>query len=327
MVTQLVAKIDGYRQWAFGNVDKENIEWISGWYTFIPNIEGDGTNSFNILYQDGYQLYNQYASPLAGGELAANIPTTESYVCPIKVGAASITWSDINPAGAGIGANYTVDGLFPANICRARKKSIDPYVFTGLDGYSHEMFLLLAYSQGLALHTFFWVYMEPSAGWTRVPGGAAALPLNGELFDIWIPASVNLPQVKWSSGLVQDNDKLLGGSGGGIANLEYTKSETLISLAGEGTGAVLFDQIDITNLIGTNNVMLGFINGFECNVYVGTLATANAGHDFVIDTASAGYPVVTDVYWNGSAAASTVPSTLGDILVGDMVRLYYIVSA
>jgi hypothetical protein len=316
MANKLATKIDSKGHWSCGYIDKEIITWISGWYTYIPNIVGDGFNVLNISYAPGGDLYDQYYTTIAGGSDAGDVTTTETYVCPTQAGA--ILWADVNPAGGGIGLNYNVDGLFPAHICRARKQNYEPFTYLTGDGYYHEMFLLFGYSSGTTTHTFYWAYNDQSTSlWAQVPNSDPSLPGVGELYNIWVPSSVNISQVKWSSGLVQDVDKLTTGDGGGVVSLDYIKTESLIDNVTYLDGSAPFTIIDITSLAGTNDVIQGFCNGIEANVYVGDPAFAAASDDVIVDTTSGGYPAITDVYWNGS-------SSLGDLVLNDIIRLYYI---
>jgi hypothetical protein len=54
-------------------------------------------------------------------------------------------------------------------------------------------------------------------------------------------------------------------------------------------------------------------------VAVKTIISATTDDDVVFDTNSAGYPSVTNIYWNGTTRAT---SNLGDLDVADSIRLY-----
>jgi len=128
MVSKLILKVDGYGKHSIGNVDVENINWITGSYTFISNITSVGGNEFDIIYSsDGY-LYDQYTPAILGGSLASVVPSTETYACPTRASGA-VTWTDVNPAGGSIGDDYVVDNDFmPTHLGRARSKTMSPYV-------------------------------------------------------------------------------------------------------------------------------------------------------------------------------------------------------
>ena len=326
MAFTLIEKVDGYGKRTYGNVDVSNIDWITGSYTYIPNLTSVGGNSFDIAYTAGGDLYDQYSPVIDGGSLAVSVPTTETYVCPTKAGA--ITWSDVNPAGGGIGNLYGVDGLMPAHLCRARSKTMNAYVYTSIDGYCHEVFLLFAHSSddgfGIERHYFFWAYPDISTGlWTRVPSPYTNLPQVGETFDMWIPTSVNVSNAKWSSWLVQDTDKLQTGSGGSGSVGDFPKIEDTIASANEADGTTYFSLINISTIQGTT--VLGFLNGVEVNVEIGNPATATSSVDIVVDNTSPSYPTSTRVFWHGSNYVLNA-SLLGDCDVGDVIRLYYLTS-
>ena len=319
MADRLIVKVDGYGNITAGQVETENINWISGWYAYLPNISTIGDNQFTIPYSDGYELYDSFSPVLTGGSVSALVTTTETYVCPRKVGAAAITWTDVNPNGVGIGGNYTVDNLFPAHVCRARRADRSPFVYEASDGYKHELFLLFAYSSGLVSHTFFWSYVLSATGtWAIAPGTVG--PEDGEVFDMWVPTSTNLQKTRWSAGLVQDNDKL--DRGDNVASIDHIKDESTV-IAGELDGTNPFTTIDLTGLASSTDVIMGFCNGLEVNVFVGALVAATTTDDIIVDTSSVGYPTVTNVYWNGSSRAPA-DSVLGDLLLNDVIRLYYI---
>lgn len=327
MAFEGIYKSDGYGKNYLGNVDVSNLEWIFGAYTFIPNLISVGGNTFNITYQTGQLLYDQYSPAITGGAAAANVPSIETYACPTKA-AGAITWADINPAGVGIGASYTIDGLEPAHLGRARSSTFNPYVYES-DGYFHEMFLLFAYTAdagaGIGAHYFYWVYIDNATGlWTRVPNADSGLPAVGDIFDIWIPASVNASSAKWSSFLVQDVDKLQE-SGGSVG--EQIKIEETIANANEADGTSNFGTANITNLpnLVTSPTILGFLNGIEVNVDIGDPAVLGTDVDIVFDNTSPGYPSITNIYWHGSNYGVN-SSNLGDALVGDIIRLYYLSS-
>jgi hypothetical protein len=329
MAYYAITKQDGYGKRILGNVSSENISWITGAYTFIPNLTSVGGNTFSILYQSGELLYDQYTPVIGGGDTASNVPSTETYACPSKASGA-ITWADINPAGAGIGASYIIDGLDPAHLGRARSETFNPYVYETADGYSHEMFLLFAYTQdagaGIPAHYFFWVYMDNATGlWTRVPNTDDGLPTVGETFDIWLPTSVNVSKAKWSSWLVQDSDKL-GGTGSGNVGQQIKIEETIAS-ANEADGTSAFGSANISGLpnLAVSETILGFVNGVEVNVEVGNPAVLGTDVDIVFDNTTPTYPGTTDIYWKGSNYGASA-SNLGDLEVGDIVRIYYLSS-
>lgn len=325
MSYEAIVKVDGYGKRLLGNVDVGNIDWITGSYTYIPNLTSVGGNTFDISYTAGNKLYDQYSPALTGGSLAANVTTSQTYVCPTKSGV--ITWSDANPNGGGIGNNYTVDGIMPAHFCRARSQSLNPYVYNAPDGYFHEAFLLFGHSSddgfGVERHYFFWTYVDISTGfWTRVPSSDPNLPQAGEIFSIWVPASVNVSKAKWSSWLAQDVDKLQATSGGGSVG-DFPKVEESITSLNEGDGTTAFGSINLSSLQGTT--ILGFLNGIEVNVEIGDPSLVGSDVDVVVDNTSVGYPVSTDVYWHGSSYGGSA-SLLGDAEVGDVIRIYYLTS-
>jgi len=331
MAFESIVKEDGYGKKLLGNVGVDNIEWITGAYTFIPNLTSVGGNTFSITYQSGDLLFDQYTPSITGGSLAVSVPSIETYACPTRA-SGSVTWSDVNPVGGGIGNNYSVDGLMPAHIGRARSKTMNPYVYEAADGYFHEMFLLFAYTAdnglGVGAHYFYWVYMENvSQLWTRVPNTDLGLPAIGEAFDIWVPASVNVSNAKWSSWLVQDVDKLQGtGGGGGTGTVgDQAKVEDTILTVNEGDGTAAFGSINIATLQGASNTILGFLNGIEVNVEIGDPTLVGTSVDIVVDNTSGGYPAATDVYWHGSNYGVSA-SLLGDAEVGDVIRIYYLTS-
>jgi len=327
MVSEVIVKVDGYGKRTLGNVAVDNIDWITGAYTYVANLTSVGGNTFDISYTSGNDLYDQYSPALTGGSLATSVTTTQTYVCPTKSGI--ITWSDVNPSGGGIGNNYTVDGLMPAHLCRVRNKTMNPYVYNAPDGYFHEIFLLFGHSSddgyGVERHYFFWVYSDTITGlWDRVPTSDLGLPQIGENFDMWVPASVNVSKAKWSSWLVQDVDKLQGTGGGGSGTVgDFPKVEESIASANEGDGTTAFGTVDISSIQGTT--ILGFLNGVEVNVEIGDPSVVGTDVDIVFDDTSVGYPSATDVYWHGSNYGASA-SLLGDAEVGDVIRLYYLTS-
>jgi len=330
MAYEGIIKTDGYGRQRIGNVDVSNIEWITGSYTFIPDLTSVGGNTFNLLYQSGQLLFDQYTPAIAGGALAANVPTTETYACPFKASGA-ITWTEVNPGGSGIGANYEVDGLNPTHLGRVRSKKMVPFSYAGADGYSYEMFLLFGHTQdagvGIAAHYFFWVYMENTTGlWTRVPNTDSGLPSVGENFDIWIPTSVNVPNAKWSAWLIQDSDKRQGSSGSGTGGSEQIKIEDTIASANEADGTTAFSSGDISSLpnLAVSGVIMAFINGLEINTEIGNPATVGPDVDIVFSNVSGTYPTLTPIFWHGSSFGVSA-STLGDAHVGDVIRIYYLI--
>jgi len=151
----------------------------------------------------------------------------------------------------------------------------------------------------------------------------SGLPIVGEDFDMWLPTSVNISKMKWSSGLVQDVDKLQSSSGSSLSG--FPKVENTLASANEADGTTAFDTIDLSLLLSPLTTVLGFINGIEVSVELGDPATAGADVDIVVDITSVGYPSFTDIYWHGSGTGGT-PSTLGDAQSGDVIRLYYLSS-
>ena len=311
---------DGY--YSAGNLNRHDIDLISGWYSNFASIENTGSagaNSFTLLYLDGYALYDRYKDPtaIAGGTAAANVTFTETYVCPTRASGVP-SWSDV--------LSYTaIDQIENPNLIRARKKNREPYTYTTIDGYVHQMYLLFGFTQidvlvtGNPLHCFYWAYCDSTSGFLQVPASDPGLPLFGELFDIWVPTSLNVARVPWSAGLVQDFDVLPVSSGGG-ASWEFSKQPfTIPNTPTMFTGQIAFTTVDLSNLYGTNKVMLGFLNGVEVDCAVIALGAETSANDIIFDVNSAGYPAVTDVYWNGTFRAT---SGLGDLKNADLIRIY-----
>jgi hypothetical protein len=73
----------------------------------------------------------------------------------------------------------------------------------------------------------------------------------------------------------------------------------------------------------TTTVVCAFVNGIECNFEYCSRLFAPATTDIIADTVSATYPTTLDLYWNGSARIFA-PSTLGNLVLGDTIRIYYL---
>lgn len=325
--TSAALKIDGYGKTIAGAIDTDSLNWYSGWNVFIKDIStGTANNSFSIDYLSTYALYDkfydEFATTIAGGCSVATIKSTEAYACPTKASGAVI-WSDVSPDYI----TYEVDQLKPVNMIKVRKKNLESYSYTDLDGYSHEMFLLFGFTESVGglggdpRHYMFWTYVDSDGNYSQVPNSSPFLPDTIETFDILVPVSVNVRHAFWTSGLFQSAEVTQSTSGGSIVtgSLDIVKQSITISTANECDGTDPLATADISNLAGSNNVILGFLNGMEVNVAIKTIISATTDDDVVFDTNSAGYPSVTNIYWNGTARAT---SNLGDLDVADVIRLY-----
>lgn len=328
MARRVFLNIDGYGQRYLSNVDKTSIEWITGVYTFFSGITSGGGNNFTIPYQAGQELFDKYSPHIIGGSLAADVEDTETYCCPF-VAFGAITWPQISPHGGGIGNAYEVDSLMPAHIGRVRNSDTHrAFVYQSGDGYYHEIFVLLAFSQdngfGVPTHYIYFVYSDEATGqWTQVPAADLGLPAAAEQFDMWLPTSINVGSSRWSNFLVQDNDKLLSGSGSGGGTSGQIKNENTILNANQADGTLPFATIDITNVPIVPKVIMGFWDGIEVSVEVSDPLVGGTNIDILLDFTDPGFPANTPCYWHGSAFGP-LASLLGDCIVGDIIRLYWI---
>lgn len=322
----IALKIDGYGRTVAGSIDTDSLNWYNGWYVYIKDVTtGTTNNSFSIDYLTSNVLYDkfydEFGLAIDGGCDIADLHTTETYACPTRASGA-VLWSDVSPGYI----TYESGQLNPVNLVKPRKKNFQSYFYYDLDGYAQEMVLLFGFTEsagglgGDAAHYMFWAYVDEDGNFNQVPNSSSYLPGTSEAFDILVPVSVNIRHSFWNSGLFQ-NSKSTQSSGGSIisGNFDIIKVNDIIATTGEGDGTDSFMDVDISNLAGSNNVILGFVNGLEVNVSIKMLALADAGDDVIIDVNSAGYPSVTNVYWNGTARAT---SGMGDLEVDDIVRLY-----
>lgn len=323
--TSIALKVDGYGKTIAGAIDTDSLNWYNGWYVYIKDIvTGTTDNSFSIDYLSTYPLYDkfydEFGTTILGGCDNATLKTTESYACPTKASGA-VSWNEVSPPYI----TYEVDQFSPVNVIKPRTKSNQSYFYTDIDGYSHEMFLLFGFTQansGMSdpKHYMFWSYIDSLGNYTQVPNASIYLPDSADAFDILVPVSVNVRHIFWTSGLFTPTEQQVG-SGGSVVSgtFDLYKDVTTIASANECDGTDPFSIVDLSYLAGTNNVILGYVNGMEVNVSVKTLGSATNSDDIIVDTNSAGYPATTNVYWNGSTRGT---SNLGDLELDDVIRLY-----
>lgn len=318
----LPLKIDITGKTSIGSLDREAIDWLSGWYIAISDISITSSDGYFVIpYASGQKLYDRFTTALKGGATEANVLTTETYVCPIRA-SGEVSFADVYVYPG----TYTVDNITPANLCYIRLKDRQSCFYVDGDGYQNEIYALFGYTSQIgitpddAAHYFYYVYTDKAnpGVFLQVPASDPGIP-NGKDIDLYVPASVNISNLNWSVGMYQVAEILKQPTvaPSPSTNIDFSKnSYTIGATATDYTGATSFGTIDVSNVLSSKTIF-GYINGVEANVVIDSIARPGSDVDIIINSADP--PATASVYFNGSSLGNC---PLAPLQQGDIIRIY-----